>query len=131
VTVLDERLAAVRTHREARGSVAGDGITMAFGYWPGSGAPVVGLHGITASYVNFVGVAEGSNGSEQSGHANRRSSWTFPRNHIAQSATRRGERMEFGPTTRYRKARGNSHARTQSQGYRRATDVGGDVNIST
>jgi len=57
VTVLDERLAAVRTHREARGSVAGDGITMAFGYWPGSGAPVVGLHGITASYVNFVGVA--------------------------------------------------------------------------
>jgi pimeloyl-ACP methyl ester carboxylesterase len=58
VTVLAEQLAPVRTHREARGTVPGDGITMAFGFWPGTGAPVVGLHGITASYVNFVGVAE-------------------------------------------------------------------------
>jgi pimeloyl-ACP methyl ester carboxylesterase len=58
VTVLQELGAAVRTRREARGAVPGDGITMAFGYWPGAGPAVVGLHGITASYVNFVGVAE-------------------------------------------------------------------------
>jgi lipase len=44
--------------REARGRVSGDGIELAFGYWPGCGAPVVALHGLTASYVNFVGVAE-------------------------------------------------------------------------
>ena len=58
VTVLAERPTSVHTHREARGRVAGDGITMAFGFWPGTGAPVVALHGITASYVNFVGIAE-------------------------------------------------------------------------
>ncbi|MBV9368531.1 MAG: alpha/beta fold hydrolase [Frankiales bacterium] len=57
MTVLAAQSARVRTQREARGTVPGDGITMAFGYWPGTGAPVVGLHGITASYVNFVGVA--------------------------------------------------------------------------
>jgi lipase len=44
--------------REARGRVSGDGIELAFGYWPGRGAPVVALHGLTASYVNFIGVAE-------------------------------------------------------------------------
>jgi lipase len=44
--------------REARGRVAGDGIELAFGYWPGRGAPVVALHGLTATYVTFVGVAE-------------------------------------------------------------------------
>lgn len=58
MTVLAEHPASVRTHREARGRVPGDGITMAFGFWPGTGAPVVGLHGITASYVNFVGIAD-------------------------------------------------------------------------
>jgi len=44
--------------REARGRVAGDGIELAFGYWPGRGAPVVALHGLTATYVTFTGVAE-------------------------------------------------------------------------
>jgi lipase len=46
------------TTREARGRVTGDGITMAWGHWPGSGPTVVALHGVTASYVNFVGVAD-------------------------------------------------------------------------
>ena len=46
------------TTREARGRVPGDGITMAWAHWPGAGAPVVGLHGVTASYANFVGVAD-------------------------------------------------------------------------
>jgi lipase len=32
--------------------------TLAYGQWPGSGSPVVALHGITASHLNFVGVAE-------------------------------------------------------------------------
>ncbi|GAA1018570.1 hypothetical protein Aple_065250 [Acrocarpospora pleiomorpha] len=48
----------VLTGREARGRVAGDGVELAFGFWPGRGKPVVALHGITASYVNFVGIAE-------------------------------------------------------------------------
>jgi len=51
-------LGDVRTTREARGRVRGDGITMAWGLWPGAGSTVVGLHGVTASYANFVGVAE-------------------------------------------------------------------------
>ncbi|BCL12401.1 alpha/beta fold hydrolase [Micromonospora sagamiensis] len=44
--------------REAQGRVAGDGVELAFGFWPGRGQPIVALHGITASYVNFVGIAE-------------------------------------------------------------------------
>ncbi|MHB1487357.1 MAG: alpha/beta fold hydrolase [Acidimicrobiales bacterium] len=31
---------------------------MAWGSWPGRGPAVVGLHGITASYMNFVGIAD-------------------------------------------------------------------------
>ena len=48
----------VHITREARGRVAGDGVELAFGYWPGRGTPVVALHGLTASYVNFIGIAE-------------------------------------------------------------------------
>ena len=44
--------------REARGRVSGDGITMAFGYWTGAGRPIIALHGVTASYANFVGIAD-------------------------------------------------------------------------
>jgi lipase len=44
--------------REAHGRVSGDGVELAFGYWPGRGAPVVALHGLTASHLNFIGVAE-------------------------------------------------------------------------
>lgn len=50
--------AGLQVTREARGRVRGDGIELAFGYWPGRGAPVIALHGLTASYVNFIGVAE-------------------------------------------------------------------------
>ena len=46
------------TTREARGRVPGDSIQLAFGFWPGQGSPVVALHGLTASYLNFIGVAE-------------------------------------------------------------------------
>ncbi len=42
----------------ARGRVAGDGVELAFGYWPGRGAPLVALHGLTASWVSFYGLAE-------------------------------------------------------------------------
>ena len=48
----------VNVTREAQGRVSGDGVELAFGYWPGRGAPVVALHGLTASYVSFMGVAE-------------------------------------------------------------------------
>jgi pimeloyl-ACP methyl ester carboxylesterase len=44
--------------REARGRVGGDGVELAYGYWPGRGAGIVALHGLTASFVNFVGIAE-------------------------------------------------------------------------
>src|SRR5258708_30973637 len=42
----------------ARGRIPGDGVELSFGFWPGRGLPVVALHGLTASYVNFIGVAE-------------------------------------------------------------------------
>jgi pimeloyl-ACP methyl ester carboxylesterase len=48
----------LKTTRPAQGRVSGDDIEMAFGYWPGRGAPLVALHGLTASYVSFTGVAE-------------------------------------------------------------------------
>jgi len=48
----------IKVTRSAQGRVPGDGVELAFGYWPGRGAPVVGLHGLTASHMNFVGVAE-------------------------------------------------------------------------
>jgi lipase len=47
-----------RVTQEARGVVPGDGVELAFGYWPGRGAPVIALHGLTASYVSFNGIAE-------------------------------------------------------------------------
>src|SRR5208283_4295598 len=49
---------SIRVTRPARGRVPGDGLELAFGYWPGRGAPVVALHGLTASHMNFVGIAE-------------------------------------------------------------------------
>jgi lipase len=48
----------LKTSREARGRVSGDGIELAFGYWPGRGEPVVALHGLTATFVNYIGIAE-------------------------------------------------------------------------
>ena len=44
--------------RPAQGRVPGDGVELAFGYWPGRGAPIVALHGLTASHLNFVGIAD-------------------------------------------------------------------------
>jgi lipase len=48
----------LKISREARGRVSGDGIELAFGFWPGRGAPVVALHGLTATFVNYIGIAE-------------------------------------------------------------------------
>ncbi len=50
--------AGIRVTHPAQGRVPGDGVELAFGYWPGRGAPVVALHGLTASHVNFIGIAE-------------------------------------------------------------------------
>lgn len=58
MSAVEPHPALPRVTREARGRVPGDGIELAFGYWPGRGAPVVALHGLTASHVNFVGIAE-------------------------------------------------------------------------
>jgi len=49
---------ALTVTREARGRVAGDGLELAFGYWPGRGPAAVALHGLTSTYVSFMGVAE-------------------------------------------------------------------------
>jgi lipase len=51
-----------KVEREARGRISGEGVELAFGYWPGRGAPIVALHGLTASFISFVGVAERLNG---------------------------------------------------------------------
>lgn len=48
----------VQVTREARGRISGEGVELAFGYWPGQGAPVVAIHGLTASFLSFAGVAE-------------------------------------------------------------------------
>lgn len=48
----------LRVTREARGRVSGDGVELAFGYWPGRGVPVIAIHGLTASFLSFNGVAE-------------------------------------------------------------------------
>ncbi|HLE61593.1 MAG TPA: alpha/beta hydrolase [Pyrinomonadaceae bacterium] len=47
-----------RLTREARGRISGDGVELAFGYWPGRGAPVIAIHGLTATYISYIGVAE-------------------------------------------------------------------------
>src|ERR1022692_3607819 len=49
---------SIQVTRSAQGRVPGDGVQLAFGYWPGRGAPVVALHGLTASHLNFIGIAE-------------------------------------------------------------------------
>ncbi len=48
----------LKVQKEARGRVSGDGIELAFGLWPGRSAPVVAIHGLTASLVSYTGVAE-------------------------------------------------------------------------
>ena len=48
----------IKVTREARGRISGDDVELAFGYWPGSGAPVIAIHGLTASFISFIGVAE-------------------------------------------------------------------------
>jgi len=55
---MTKQQAALTITREARGRVPGDGVELAFGYWPGRGAPLVALHGLTSTYVSFMGVAE-------------------------------------------------------------------------
>ncbi|MFZ0061817.1 MAG: alpha/beta hydrolase [Pyrinomonadaceae bacterium] len=52
----------LRVIREARGRISGDGVELAFGFWPGRKAPVIAIHGLTASFVSFAGVAERLNG---------------------------------------------------------------------
>jgi lipase len=58
MTPVTRQPTALTITREARGRAPGDGIELAFGYWPGMGTPVVALHGLTATYITFIGVAE-------------------------------------------------------------------------
>jgi pimeloyl-ACP methyl ester carboxylesterase len=54
----DTNQPAPRILREAIGRVPGDGVELAFGYWPGRGRPLVAIHGLTATYMTFIGIAE-------------------------------------------------------------------------
>jgi len=47
-----------KVEREARGRISGDGVELAFGYWPGRKSAVVAIHGLTASFLSYAGVAE-------------------------------------------------------------------------
>lgn len=49
---------SLRVVQRAVGRVPGDGIELAFGFWPGRGAPVVALPGLTANHLGFGGIAE-------------------------------------------------------------------------
>jgi pimeloyl-ACP methyl ester carboxylesterase len=40
------------------GRITGDGVELAYAMWPGAGAPIVGIHGLTASHLNFVAIAD-------------------------------------------------------------------------
>jgi pimeloyl-ACP methyl ester carboxylesterase len=47
-----------KVNTAARGRISGDGVELAFGYWPGRGQPVIAIHGLTATYISYIGVAE-------------------------------------------------------------------------
>ena len=55
-------MAATATNSHADGGVAtalpGDGVALAGREWHGRGAPLIALHGVTATSMSFVGVAE-------------------------------------------------------------------------
>jgi pimeloyl-ACP methyl ester carboxylesterase len=48
----------MRVVHEARGRVAGAGVDLAYGFWPGRGMPIVAIHALTTSYKTFVGIGE-------------------------------------------------------------------------
>ena len=52
------RGARLRVVREAHGRVAGHGVELAYGFWPGRGMPIVGIHALTTTYKTFVGIGE-------------------------------------------------------------------------
>jgi pimeloyl-ACP methyl ester carboxylesterase len=58
MTMLGVGRARRRVGREVRGRVAGDGVELAYGFWPGRGMPIVGIHALTTTYKTFVGIGE-------------------------------------------------------------------------
>ena len=56
--IMADQHRVLKVSREARGRISGDGVELAFGYWPGRGSPVIAIHGLTASYLSYIGVAE-------------------------------------------------------------------------
>ena len=58
VTIAVQPSTGIRVSAPARGRVPGDGVDLAFGYWPGRGTPIVAIHGVTGSHVQFVGIGE-------------------------------------------------------------------------
>jgi lipase len=58
MAMLREGRARLRVVGEARGWVAGDGIELAYGFWPGRGMPIVAIHALTTTHKTFVGIGE-------------------------------------------------------------------------
>lgn len=48
----------LRVTRHACGRLPGDGVELAYGFWPGRGEPIVAVHALTASYMTFVGIGD-------------------------------------------------------------------------
>ena len=42
----------------AQGLINSEGVSLAFNYWPGRGTPIVCIHGLTASSMSFIGLAD-------------------------------------------------------------------------
>ena len=53
-----EGIGAARVVTEDQGRVTGDGVELAYGFWPGRGMPIVAVHALTTSYKSFVGIGE-------------------------------------------------------------------------
>jgi lipase len=58
MAMLSQGRARLRVVREARGRVTGDGVELAYGFWPGRGMPIVAVHALTTTHKTFVGIGE-------------------------------------------------------------------------
>src|SRR2546425_519288 len=58
MSMLHEGNARLRVVREVGGRIAGDGVELAYGFWPGRGMPIVAIHALTTTYKTFLGIGE-------------------------------------------------------------------------
>jgi lipase len=58
MAMLREGNARLWVVREVKGRIAGDGVELAYGFWPGRGMPIVAIHALTTTYKTFVGIGQ-------------------------------------------------------------------------